>query len=203
MDPKSTPSEQPNGREKLLEAAIMLFARDGFDGTSVRAVADQAGVSWGLVRFYFGSKEGLRDAAEEQVMSQYLKAVKDANSVSSTQELLSLIETQTEGLSVLARFLRRAIMEERPVALDFLRALLATTEELTARHRAAFPGEPALWDPVRTMVQRVGYLLLAPQIEKLLGRDLFSIEEVKQRNYDNARIAQLTELGLAAERDKG
>lgn len=200
MNQKNQPSEQTNGRERLLEAAIRLFGRDGFDATSVRAVADEAGVSWGLVRFYFESKDGLRDAVEERVMSGYLQRVKDASRVTSREDLASLIESQTEGLSDVASYLRRAIMEERSIALEFLRELLTTTEALNADVRAQFPDEPALWDPVRIVVQRLGYLLLAPQIEALLGRDLFTVEELKRRNFQDERITQLSRAGLLAER---
>jgi AcrR family transcriptional regulator len=192
--------EHLNGRERLLEAAINLFGRDGFDGTSVRAVADEAGVSWGLVRFYFGSKDGLRDAVEEHVMKVYLQRVRDANRVRSYEELDSLIESQTQGLLEVANFMRRAIMEERPVALEFVRELLTTTEALNSEARTAFPDEPALWDPIRLVAQRVGYLLLAPQIQALLGRDLFSVGELKRRNLLDSRINELTLLGLATKR---
>lgn len=200
MNQKSQPPEQANGRERLLDAAIKLFGREGFDATSVRAVADEAGVSWGLVRFYFESKDGLRDAVEEHVMSGYLQRVKDASRVTSPEDLVSLIESQTEGLSDVVSYLRRAIMEERPVALAFLRELLSTTEALNADVRAQFPNEPALWDPVRIVVQRLGYLLLAPQIQALLGRDLFTVEELKRRNLQEGRIRQLSLAGLLAER---
>lgn len=198
MDRTSSSPEQQNGRERLLEAAVKLFGRDGFDGTSVRAVADEAGVSWGLVRFYFGSKDGLRDAVEEHVMKGYLQRVRDAGRVRSYEELDSLIETQTQGLLEVANFMRRAIMEERPIALEFVRELLATTDALNAGTREEFPDEPALWDPIRQVVQRVGYLLLAPQIQALLSRDLFSVEELKRRNLFDARIGELTRLGLTA-----
>lgn len=192
--------DQPNGRERLLEAAVKLFGRDGFDGTSVRAVADEAGVSWGLVRFYFQSKDGLRDAAEEFVMRDYLGRVRNASKVGSAAELEAMIESQTADLSASVPFLRRAIMEERPIAIEFLRELIATTEALRGGLREQYPDEPALWDSVRAVISRLGYLLLAPQIQKILGRDIFSVPELKQRNAHEARLAELIELGLAAER---
>lgn len=199
MTQKDPPAEQTNGRERLLEAAITLFGRDGFDATSVRAIADEAGVSWGLVRFYFQSKEGLRDAVEKRVMTDYLQLVQVANRATSPEELSSMIESQTGSLSGIVRYLRRAIMEERPIALDFLRELLGTTEMLNADMRARFPDEPALWDSIRMVAQRIGYLLLAPQFETLLNRNLFSVEELKRRNLQEERIMQLILAGLASE----
>ena len=49
-------------RNKILAAASELFAAGGFEGTSVRQIANGAGVSLGMIRHYFGSKDGLYQA---------------------------------------------------------------------------------------------------------------------------------------------
>jgi AcrR family transcriptional regulator len=49
----------PNARERLLETAIGIFAQKGYAGTSVREIAEQAGVSKPVLYYYFKSKEGL------------------------------------------------------------------------------------------------------------------------------------------------
>ncbi len=49
-------------REKLLEAAVRLFARQGFSATSIRALASEAGVALGLLYHYFPSKEAVLEA---------------------------------------------------------------------------------------------------------------------------------------------
>lgn len=46
-------------RRKILVAASALFADNGYEGASVRQIASGAGVSLGMIRHYFGSKEGL------------------------------------------------------------------------------------------------------------------------------------------------
>lgn len=48
---------------RLLEAARARFAREGFDRTSIRDIAGDAGVDQALVIRYFGSKEKLFAAA--------------------------------------------------------------------------------------------------------------------------------------------
>lgn len=49
-------------RRKILKSASNLFATGGFEGTSVRQIARGADVSLGMIRHYFGSKEGLYGA---------------------------------------------------------------------------------------------------------------------------------------------
>jgi len=52
-------------RELILDTALKAFAQYGFDGTSTRSIATQAGVNQGLIPYYFGSKQTLwREAVD-------------------------------------------------------------------------------------------------------------------------------------------
>ncbi|EHN12783.1 Transcriptional regulator TetR family [Patulibacter medicamentivorans] len=56
------PRDRPaysEGRDALLEAATRVIARDGFRGLTYRAVAQEAGVTHGLVSYHFGSRDAL------------------------------------------------------------------------------------------------------------------------------------------------
>jgi AcrR family transcriptional regulator len=55
-------------RAKILAAALELFAREGYEATSVREVAQAAGVAQGLLYSYFAGKEGLLHAIFERCM---------------------------------------------------------------------------------------------------------------------------------------
>lgn len=46
-------------RKHILITAEQLFARGGFDGTSVRKIAQASGVNIAMISYYFNSKEGL------------------------------------------------------------------------------------------------------------------------------------------------
>ena len=49
-------------QEKILQAALVLFAKEGYHATSTSKVAKAAGVSEGLIFRHFGNKEGLLQA---------------------------------------------------------------------------------------------------------------------------------------------
>lgn len=49
-------------QEKILQAALQLFAREGYHATSTSKVAKEAGVSEGLIFRHFNNKEGLMQA---------------------------------------------------------------------------------------------------------------------------------------------
>ena len=60
---------QSTTRDEIVAAARESFAKRGYDGTSLRAVAASAGVDPALVRRFFGSKEGLLVAALTATLS--------------------------------------------------------------------------------------------------------------------------------------
>jgi len=51
---------------KIISTAETLFANQGYDGTSVRDIADHAQVNVAMISYYFGSKEKLMQAIFEQ-----------------------------------------------------------------------------------------------------------------------------------------
>ena len=50
---------------QIIDTAERLFAERGFDGTSVRDIADEAGINVAMISYYFGSKEKLMEALFE------------------------------------------------------------------------------------------------------------------------------------------
>ena len=62
MSPRSTQQFEEireNSRNKILDAAFELFARNGFHSTSINQIAQHAGVAKGLIYNYFDKKEDL------------------------------------------------------------------------------------------------------------------------------------------------
>lgn len=60
----------------LLAAARELFARHGYDGTSVRMIADRAGANLGAITYHFGSKEALYGAVVGSVVGPLAERVR-------------------------------------------------------------------------------------------------------------------------------
>jgi TetR/AcrR family transcriptional regulator, cholesterol catabolism regulator len=66
-DTKSRDSSSQTSR-KLIEAAIDLFSRKGFKGTSIRDLAAEIGMTTSNIYHYFDTKEGLLAAIEQQTL---------------------------------------------------------------------------------------------------------------------------------------
>lgn len=60
------PSSPADTRQRLLDAAARVFARDGINGATTRAIAEEAGVNEVTLFRHFGSKDGLLDAVVGQ-----------------------------------------------------------------------------------------------------------------------------------------
>ena len=54
--------------ERILRAALVVFAEHGYAAGSIRAIAQLAGVSPALVLHHYGSKDGLRQACDDRVL---------------------------------------------------------------------------------------------------------------------------------------
>ena len=57
--PRRRPAPDGPARERILHAALEVFAERGFDGARTRDIAKRAGANLGLVSYYFGKKERL------------------------------------------------------------------------------------------------------------------------------------------------
>lgn len=63
-------------RDRLLESAATLFARRGYEGTSVREICAAAGVTKPTLYYYFGSKMGLAKSLFEEASRDILGALR-------------------------------------------------------------------------------------------------------------------------------
>lgn len=69
-----TPSKSERTKERIVQAALELFRRDGYEATTMRAVAEAAGVSLGNAYYYFASKDLLLRAFYQEVHEAHVAA---------------------------------------------------------------------------------------------------------------------------------
>ena len=79
-------------REQILAAAVRVFAERGYEATRISDIANEAGVAYGLVYHYFGSRDAIRDAVFRETWSRMLEAVRTAEQTAgSAPERLELV----------------------------------------------------------------------------------------------------------------
>lgn len=80
--------------QRLVEAARDLFARRGYDGTSIRAITSRARANLGAVTYHFGTKERLYAAVVASVAGPLGSRVREAASGngSALERIAAVIE---------------------------------------------------------------------------------------------------------------
>ncbi|XJN84975.1 TetR family transcriptional regulator [Mesorhizobium terrae] len=63
------PSPADMTQTALIHAALKLFGRQGYDGTSTREIAAAAKANIGSIAYHFGGKEGLRAAVADHIVA--------------------------------------------------------------------------------------------------------------------------------------
>ena len=82
----------PDKRRVILDAAVRVFARQGFHACRVSDIADEAGVAYGLVYHYFDSKDEVLDTLfleRWNVMLELIRSV-DAESIPVREKLAAI-----------------------------------------------------------------------------------------------------------------
>ena len=100
---------------QLLASAERLFALQGFEGTSVRDIAEDAGVNIAMISYYFGSKEKLMQALFEKRIGDIKSRVENLlknDSLTSLQKVEMLIEENVDRVMKDKRFHRIMICEQ-------------------------------------------------------------------------------------------
>lgn len=111
---KSAPSRPKRSevRARILAAATATFARHGFAGTSIDAIAEAAGFTKGAVYSNFGSKDDLFFALMDQQIESRTRLV--------TEVARGLPQGGPQALAAIGERLTRAITENREWQLLFL-----------------------------------------------------------------------------------
>jgi len=65
-------------RSGIVDAAMRLFRENGYDATTMRAIADEAGVSLGSAYYYFSGKEELVQAFYDQIQVEHATVAEPA-----------------------------------------------------------------------------------------------------------------------------
>src|SRR5688572_21023919 len=84
-----------NTRDRILDAAELLFAEEGLHAVSVRQIAAAAGVPIGLITYHFDTKDGLYRAVFERrsptIVEQRLMGLRIADDEPDLERRLALI----------------------------------------------------------------------------------------------------------------
>lgn len=126
--------EPVNAREALIRGAVRVIARGGLRGMTLRAVATEAQLSHGLIRFHFGSRDALIEATMDYAARQSLSGATATTVTADTDDLTEIgshlrdvAEDAEETLAFQLEMLAEA--RRRPELLPLARRMITGYEE--------------------------------------------------------------------------
>ncbi len=185
-DLKKTVEQSLDGRTRLLRVAMRQIANLGFDGVTVRSIAAEASVSAGLIKHHFGSKEGLRDAADAYFLERSGAALERAIRVTRDLEPPQVGEYERQWLARyehewpdFVAYLRRAILENSAWGQSLFRRYFDSIrhglDRLDVEGKIG-PAVDRLWLPFLYAFMLLGPIILDPHIRTMLGRSTYEPE---------------------------
>lgn len=118
-------------RRQILDAAVQVFAREGFHSCRVSDIADEAGVAYGLVYHYFSSKDEILDTLFLERWNLLLEAIAaiDAGDLPPREKLLGIASFIVESYRHDPELMKVIIVEVTRAANSFGRRHLEKIRE--------------------------------------------------------------------------
>ncbi|MDT0618628.1 helix-turn-helix domain-containing protein [Salinisphaera sp. P385] len=161
-------------KARIRNAALALYADYGEDATSMRTIADAAGVTVGLVVHHFRTKDGLREAVEHHIVDLFSYAIEQAPVEGTTAAIAASRDDAVAGMladnPAVIGYLRRAVLDPTGHRGRILEMLTRFAAEQVATLRSAGVASMVQRDSSQTigvMVRQLGQLFLQPMVDSM------------------------------------
>jgi AcrR family transcriptional regulator len=172
--PSAPDPEDLTARARIRDAALRQFGENGFERATIRGIAEAAGVSSGLVRHHFGSKQALREACDAY-LSKVIRDLNDQARADPTLREVNHVAAAQAAVGPHQRYLARALAEGAAGSL-FDEMVRMTQDWLVAADQTR-PDPPEVDLQSRATVitaMALSVSVLHEHVARGLGVDLFS-----------------------------
>lgn len=163
-------------RARIRDTAIAAFARDGYDGASLRRIAQEAGVSPALIVHHFGDKNALRAECDDYVVSVFIDEEHDLITA-PTRDRIRTALNDLGRYGPYIDYLARMLADGSAAADRLFDSFLANTRDVLDEQKAAGMLEP-MSDPEMTIMlltlMGLAPVVMRAQIARALGTDQLS-----------------------------
>lgn len=143
-----------NGRERILAAAVALFAENGYAATSIGQICSDAGVKRTALYWHYDSKEGLFETVLESLNERWIDELRGGAEASAN--------AGTNGIDLLNTLLdqwRRLVIEQSPM----LRLPLLAALELSDHSSRMRDAVVSIWEKsTKALAEGIGESLHMP-----------------------------------------
>ncbi|MBX7450864.1 TetR/AcrR family transcriptional regulator [Mycolicibacterium sp. 3033] len=178
---------------QIRDVAMKCFARRGIAATSLRTIAEEAGVSLGLVQHYFVTKDQLIEAIDQHVLDvfaqmQTVPSPAPEDLMGDASDRLGTLMTENPDVM---DYVGRALAEHGGVGDTIFDGFFA----ISAEQGAAFAAQgltpedlDPLWSNMLPLILRVGTIMLRHHIERHTDGPLY---EPGQMSRWNAAVTRM------------
>lgn len=146
MQPKKKAKTESSTRDRLIDAAFVVVAREGIEGASVKSIAAEAGITPGLLHYHFPTREAVLEAALRRALAEYLERSRLRRESTPPEKQIDAFLADARSSAARDRdffrvrlaFAAKALAE--PALAAVLRELNAAAIEETAKTLAAARG---------------------------------------------------------------
>jgi AcrR family transcriptional regulator len=163
---------ESESRQRIIDAAVQCIIEEGFYRASTNAIAERAGLSWGVIQYHFGSREALMLAVLEEGCQRLVEDLATADIAGET-----LTERIESYYAILARYYAH------PEYLAFVQVLL------NLRH------DPRTSEQTLETMSRIGEPVATER--KRLEKELFAAFAVRNRTVRGMVFQVLRGLALS------
>lgn len=178
-------------RRLILDAAVRVFARQGFHTCRVSDIADEAGVAYGLVYHYFPSKETILDTLFLERWNLMLATIEDARAADLTPR---------EKLQRIASFIVESYRHDpdvmKVIVVEVTRAANTFGRTHVEQIMQAYEGIARIVEQAQAtgVFRRDVDALFAAQafyglVEQVLTQWIFSAGEVSAEEFERIKLA--------------
>lgn len=178
MDYYSILPEDLTARARLMLTALELFSRRGTQSTSMRLIAKKAHLSPSLISHHFGSKMGLQDAVETDLVAMLHRASKHVGSALPGQQFSRFVAGLTSACvqyPVIANFIRRSFCDVSSNGLtrfhEAMRGMLEAELLILEQAHEIVPVEDQQWRATQVMLLLFGASVFDPPLAELRTQD--------------------------------
>jgi AcrR family transcriptional regulator len=190
-------------RERILQAAFTVLSRQGYENTSIKEIAEEAGVAQGLVHYYFKSKQQLvlevLMAVTQKMELKY--AAGEAGALAAFDQFKAMLHSARDTHALYIQLIGVGIHDAEIGAAmrDFIRSDRGHTEEIARTVLAEREADPA---PARAIAGAVWGGILGIMVQHLFDPEFDADEAVDALAAMSLTATYPSDLGARKSEEK-
>lgn len=176
-------------RQRLISAALERFLADDYHRVTTRQIAEQAGANVSMIRYYFGSKEGLYEEMIRESLAPLLEVLDGPlfDAVDGFGSLLRLYYDTMAGQPQFPKLILKVLALNQGPGRRFIQQLLERGRNRGSRRVEGLKASGQVDAGTDPDILRLAFVSLA--MTPMLLKDVF--EAQMERPMDAAFLAQL------------